>query len=124
MNILSMDHITKSYGERFLFDQTSFYLQEGEKVGVIGINGTGKSTLLKMMAAQEEPDQGTVTLAGHVVCSYLPQHPVFQEKDTVLEAVLRKCRESAAATAHMDGKDVQAKAMLTRLGVEDFDALC
>lgn len=124
MNILSMDHITKSYGERFLFDQTSFYLQEGEKVGVIGINGTGKSTLLKMMAGQEEPDQGTVTLAGHVVCSYLPQHPVFQEKDTVLEAVLRKCGESATATAHMDGKDVQAKAMLTRLGVEDFDALC
>lgn len=124
MNILSMDHITKSYGERLLFDDTSFYLQEGEKVGVIGINGTGKSTLLKMMAGQEEPDLGTVTLAGHVVCSYLPQHPAFEEQDTALEAVLRKCRESAAATAHMEGKEVQAKAMLTRLGAGDLDAPC
>lgn len=124
MNILSMDHITKSYGDRLLFDDTSFYLQEGEKVGVIGINGTGKSTLLKMMAGQEEPDLGTVTLAGHVVCSYLPQHPAFEEQDTVLEAVLRRCRESAAATAHMEGKEVQAKAMLTRLGAGDLDAPC
>ena len=79
-----MENINKSYGGRFLFDGTSFYLQEGEKVGVIGINGTGKSTLLKMMAGLEEPDEGTITVANHVVCSYLPQHPAFAEDDTVL----------------------------------------
>lgn len=115
MNILSIENITKSYGERLLFDDTSFYLQEGEKVGVIGINGTGKSTLLKMIAGIEEPDRGTVTVANHVVWSFLPQHPVFQEKDTVIEAVLKKCAEN---------REVQAKTMLTRLGVTEFDALC
>lgn len=124
MNILSMDNITKSYGGRLLFDSTSFYLQEGEKVGVIGINGTGKSTLLKMMAGLEEPDQGTVTMANHVICSYLPQHPVFEETDTVLKAVLRKCDESDQQRNHVEEKEVQAKTMLTRLGVTDFNALC
>ena len=116
MNILSIENITKSFGERRIFDNTSFYLQEGEKVGVIGINGTGKSTLLKMMAGLEEPDMGTVTRANHVVISFLPQHPAFQEKDSVLEAVLKCC------TA--EDKEVQAKIMLTRLGVTDFEARC
>ena len=124
MNVLSMDSITKSYGDYFLFDNTSFYLQEGEKVGVIGINGTGKSTLLKMMAGLEEPDQGTVTLANHVICSYLSQHPVFDETDTVLKAVLRKRDESGLQRTHMEEAEVQAKTMLTRLGVTDFNALC
>ena len=80
MNILSMEDIEKSYGERKLFDHTSFFMQEGEKVGVIGVNGTGKSTLLKMIAGEEEPDGGSITRAGHLVCSYLPQHPVFERE--------------------------------------------
>lgn len=148
MNILSIENITKSFGERLLFDNTSFYLQEGEKVGVIGINGTGKSTLLKMMAGLEEPDEGTVTMANHVVCSFLPQHPVFQEKDTVIEAVLKRYAESnlqagkaepnvpnkapvlrdtqekEAAYREMQSRETRAKTMLTRLGVTDFNALC
>lgn len=114
MNILSIENITKSFGDRPLFDRTSFYLQEGEKVGIIGINGTGKSTLLKMIAGLEEPDEGSVTIANHVVCSYLPQHPLFQEKDTVIEAVQRRC----------GAEDAQIKSMLTRLGVTDFEAVC
>lgn len=114
MNILSIENITKSFGDRPLFDHTSFYLQEGEKVGIIGINGTGKSTLLKMMAGLEEPDEGSVTIANHVVCSYLPQHPLFQEKDTVIEAVQRRCK----------AEESQIKSMLTRLGVTDFEAVC
>lgn len=114
MNILSIENITKSFGERPLFDHTSFYLQEGEKVGMIGINGTGKSTLLKMIAGVEEPDEGSITMANHVVCSYLPQHPVFQEKDTVMEAVRKRCGVS----------ETQIKTMLTRLEVTDFEALC
>lgn len=124
MNILSMENINKSYGGRFLFDGTSFYLQEGEKVGVIGINGTGKSTLLKMMAGLEEPDEGTITVANHVVCSYLPQHPVFAEDDTVLGAVLKKCGESTQQGQSAEEKETQAKTMLTKLGVTDFKASC
>lgn len=124
MNILSMENINKSYGGRFLFDETSFYLQEGEKVGVIGINGTGKSTLLKMMAGLEEPDEGNITVANHVVCSYLPQHPVFAEDDTVLGAVLKKCGESTQQGQSAEEKETQAKTMLTKLGVTDFKASC
>ncbi|MCI8935368.1 MAG: ABC-F family ATP-binding cassette domain-containing protein [Lachnospiraceae bacterium] len=124
MNILSMENINKSYGGRFLFDGTSFYLQEGEKVGVIGINGTGKSTLLKMMAGLEEPDEGTITVANHVVCSYLPQHPAFAEDDTVLGAVLKKCGESTRQGQSAEEKETQAKTMLTKLGVTDFEASC
>ncbi|GFI03780.1 energy-dependent translational throttle protein EttA [Lachnospiraceae bacterium] len=124
MNILSMENINKSYGGRFLFDGTSFYLQEGEKVGVIGINGTGKSTLLKMMAGLEEPDEGTITVANHVVCSYLPQHPAFAEDDTVLGAVLKKCGESTRQGQSAEEKEAQAKTMLTKLGVTDFEASC
>jgi len=124
MNILSMENINKSYGGGFLFDGTSFYLQEGEKVGVIGINGTGKSTLLKMMAGLEEPDEGTITVANHVVCSYLPQHPAFAEDDTVLGAVLKKCGESTRQGQSAEEKETQAKTMLTKLGVTDFEASC
>ena len=119
-----MENINKSYGGRFLFDGTSFYLQEGEKVGVIGINGTGKSTLLKMMAGLEEPDEGTITVANHVVCSYLPQHPAFAEDDTVLGAVLKKCGESTRQGQSAEEKETQAKTMLTKLGVTDFEASC
>ena len=124
MNILSMENITKSYGDRLLFDNASFYLAEGEKVGIIGINGTGKSTLLKIMAGQEETDEGNVTMAGHVVCSFLPQHPVFEKEDKAIEAVLKKCRDNGAGTESGKELEVQAKTMLTQLGVTDFDAVC
>ena len=70
MNLINVENITKTYTERKLFEHASFSLQEGEKVGVIGINGTGKTTLLKMLAGQEEPDEGTITTANHVAVSY------------------------------------------------------
>lgn len=73
MNILTLENIDKNYSERKLFDHASFYLQEGEKVGIIGINGTGKSTLLRMMAGEEEPDNGRIVTANHVVIRMLPQ---------------------------------------------------
>ena len=77
MNLLSLEHLSKSYSRRQLFDDTSFFLQEGEKVGIIGINGTGKSTLLKIMAGLEETDEGTVTKANHAVIAYLPQQNIL-----------------------------------------------
>ena len=124
MNILSAENITKAYGERMLFNKASFYLQEGEKVGIIGINGTGKSTLLKMLVGIEEPDEGTVTCANHVVISFLPQHPVFKENDTVLQAINRRYRDGGSG--HKDEQEIltEAKTMLTRLGVDDFEAKC
>lgn len=89
MNILTVDNITKSYGVRKIFDGASFFLQEGEKAGIIGINGTGKSTLLKIIAGLEEADDGTVIKANHCLVRYLPQNPEFAPEETVLEAVLR-----------------------------------
>ena len=86
MNILTMDNITKAYGERAVLSGVSFSLEEGEKVGVIGINGTGKSTLLKILAGVEEPDEGSVILARHCVVRFLPQNPVFYPEKTVLQA--------------------------------------
>lgn len=123
MNILSIDNITKAFGERKLFDEASFFMQEGEKVGIIGINGTGKSTLLKMIAGLEEADDGSITYANHVVVSYLPQQPEFAADDTVLDAVLKKGRESSRSYED-ELREVEAKSMLTRLGVLNFSAKC
>ena len=120
MNILTVENITKAYGERKLFDRASFYLQEGEKAGIIGINGTGKSTLLKIIAGLEEPDEGRVVKANNTVIRFLPQNPVFQDDDTVLEAVLKGNR-----TAENESFiQADAKAMLTRLGVDNWDQPC
>ena len=71
--------------ESKIFDEADFYLEEGDKVGIVGINGTGKSTLLKIIAGLEEADQGQVIRANHVVISYLKQQPDFLEKETVME---------------------------------------
>lgn len=120
MNILTVDNITKSYGERKLFDNASFFLQEGEKVGIIGINGTGKSTLLKIMAGLEEPDEGSVVRAAGLVVRFLPQHPDFDQEDTVLEAVLK---ENTTPQNNWNAES-EAKAMMTKLGIHDFSEKC
>ena len=117
MNILTAEQITKSYTERVLLDGISFSLQEGEKVGVIGINGTGKSTLLKILSGLEEPDEGKLVLANHVIIRYLPQNPVFQEGKKVLDCVL----EHRAAHEEAWDREGDAKNMLTRLGILNFD---
>lgn len=114
MNILSLENITKSYTGRNLLDEASFYLHEGEKVGVIGINGTGKSTLLKIISGLEEPDSGKRTLASNIVVKYLPQSPEYDKEDTVIESVMKACSDGV--------KESDAKSMLTRLGIYDFDA--
>ena len=138
MNILTLEHITKSYGERKLFDDAFFYLQEGEKVGIIGINGTGKSTLLRMLAGEEEPDEGKRTCMNHMVIRFLSQQPLFHPEETVLESVLAagngpgmgKEAEGDAGREGTDGEGGRwvsrsdARAMLTRLGVNDFDQKC
>lgn len=116
MNIINLENITKTYTERKLFENASFYLHEGEKTGIIGINGTGKSTLLKIIAGIETPDAGTVTRAGNIVTRYLPQNPVFDPEHTILESVLSQCGEGVSDW----NLESDAKAMMTRLGISDF----
>ena len=116
MNIITLEHISKVFTERKVFDETDFYLQEGEKVGIVGINGTGKSTLLKIIAEKEEVDAGKVITASNLVIRYLPQHPEFEPHHKVLEAVVGTCPESE----RMD-RETQAKVMLTKLGFVDWE---
>ena len=112
--------MTKSYTERLLFDDTAFSINEGEKVGLIGINGTGKSTLLKIVAGLEEPDDGSVVRRRNLYIRYLPQIPVFTAGDTVLDAIVR----DNASEPHFSSREeieASAKNILTRLGIYDFD---
>lgn len=116
MNILTAEHLTKAYtAERTLLSDAAFSLQEGEKVGVIGVNGMGKSTLLKILAGVEEPDDGTVIMGNHVKMAYLEQTPVFEDTLTILKAALRG----------LDQQDMvlesEAKSMLYQLGFTDIE---
>ena len=127
MNLLTVDHVTKVFTQRKIFEDASFYLQEQEKVGVIGINGTGKSTLLKMIAGMEEPDSGEVIYANQIVVHYLPQMPEFDPDATVLESVLSYVsvgsvhKESNKDEHEMWNLESSAKSMMTKLGIYDFD---
>lgn len=116
MNILTIEHLTKSYTERLLFDDTSFSINEGEKIGLIGINGTGKSTLLKIAAGLEEPDQGTVVRGRNLYIRFLPQNPVFEPQLTVLECVIKE-NEGHEHSWDLEG---QAKNILTQLGITEY----
>jgi ABC transport system ATP-binding/permease protein len=89
MNLLSAEKISKNYGVKVLFSDLTFGIAEGEKIGLIGINGTGKSTLLKILVGLEHPDQGQVTYATNVRIGYLSQNPSFHEDSTVLEEVIK-----------------------------------
>lgn len=118
MNLVTIEHLTKSYTERLIFDDTDFSINEGEKIGLIGINGTGKSTLLKIVAGIEEPDKGTVVRGRNLDMRYLPQNPKFTEGDTIIESILR----DNEGHPHIWDMESQAKTMLTKVGIYDFDA--
>jgi ATP-binding cassette subfamily F protein uup len=113
--LLSAEKITKSYSEKKLLKDMSLFINEGDKIGVIGTNGTGKSTFLKIIAEIETPDAGTVTMASGVRISYLPQNPIFGEHLTVLEQVFL-----GASSEDQDLMEYEAKSILTRLGITDF----
>lgn len=117
MNLVTIEHFTKSYTERLLFDNTDFSIQEGDKIGLIGINGTGKSTLLKIVAGMETPDSGTLVHTRNLDIRYLPQNPRFMAGDTIIESILR----DNEGHPHLWDMESQAKSMLTKVGVYDFD---
>lgn len=89
MNLITLENITKSYSEKILVNNISLGINEGDKIGLIGVNGTGKSTLLKIIAGVEETDSGNITKPNKVRIEYLPQNPYYDESATVLEQVFK-----------------------------------
>lgn len=116
MNILTIKNLTKEYTDRKLFDCVDFNLEEGEKIGVIGINGTGKSTLLKIIAGVETADDGEYIKGTNVVINYLSQNPEFEKGITIYDYVIAANKESHDAHS-IEG---DAKTILNRLGFDDF----
>ena len=117
MNLLTLENISKSYTERMLFDHINLGINEGDKIGVIGINGTGKSTLLKIIAGLEEADDGTVTKGNKLRISYLPQTPVFDETKSILVNVT----EGQTAKESYRNITGEARAMLQKFGISNPD---
>ena len=111
MNIINIEHISKLFGDKLIFDDASFGLQEGDKVGIVGINGTGKSTLLRMVAGEETPDSGQIIRQNNLKMAYLPQTPEFPEDATVLSYALSG-----------DEEDWQVQSNLVQLGITEYDA--
>ena len=119
MNLLSLEQAQKSYGEKVLLKQANFYLNEGEKVGIIGINGTGKTTLLRILAGTEVPDEGSRTVANHVVLRFLEQNPQMPADMSVLEYVLQGEKEEDRWILEPD-----AKTLLMTFELNDFNQPC
>ncbi|MEA4924479.1 MAG: ABC-F family ATP-binding cassette domain-containing protein [Syntrophomonadaceae bacterium] len=152
MNLLVIDSVSKTYGEKALMQNISLGIDEGEKIGVLGINGSGKSTLLKIIAGQDEPDLGTITRNKSLRCSYLAQNPVYNPEAGVMDMVLngstpslqawenyragiRELENSAVApdelirlSEQLDMQEAwkwesEAQTILTRLGINEFETL-
>lgn len=113
--LLAAEHISKNYGTKQLLSDVSLYLNDGDKLGIIGLNGTGKSTLLKILAGAEPPDEGSIALNANTQILYLPQNPVVKDDLTVLEQVF-----AAYPPDFRELAGYEAEAMLTRLGISDF----
>ena len=119
MNLLTIKDMCKAYTDKVLFDHVDFSINENEKIGVIGINGTGKSTLLKIVAGLDKPDNGSVVKGNNVHIRYLPQNPEFTPGSTIYEYVI-----SANTTPENEWTiEGDAKTILGRLGFSDFDTI-
>lgn len=116
MILLSAQNISKTYMERKVLDNVSFFLNEGDRVGIVGINGTGKSTLLRILAGAEEADAGEIIRTNGIRLSYLPQIPEFGETGSVLEQVLAHLPEDLK-----ESKEYEAKSILEQMHLPDYD---
>lgn len=116
MILLSAQNISKTYMERRVLDDISFFLNSGDKVGIIGINGTGKSTLLRILAGKEHPDSGSVIRTNGIRISYLPQIPEFDASGSVLEQVIRHLPADLR-----DAKEYEARSVLRQFGITDCE---
>ena len=115
MNLLNIEHISKLYGDKVIFDDVSYGIQEGEKIGVIGINGTGKTTLLRIIAGLSLPDEGQVVTQNGLRVTYLPQNPEFPPGSTILSYVTE-------GVANQDwNPETEARRVLNRLGIENHE---
>lgn len=114
MNLLSVENLSKAFGEKVIFNNLTFGIDDKDKVGIIGINGTGKSTLLKIIAGEEEADSGNVIKMNGLRVGYLPQVPVFKDDEAVMDYMNRICSISNA------NEESEAKSILTRLGITDY----
>lgn len=113
--LLTAEHISLNFGLKQLLDDVTLYLNEGDKIGIIGINGTGKSSFLRILAGEQIPDEGTVSLDPNVQVSFLSQNPKMDEDLTVMEQVF-----AHFSPEFRDLMEYEAKTMLTRLGITDF----
>ena len=113
--LLSAEHINKNYGMKQLLSDSSLFLEEGQKLGIIGLNGTGKSTLLRILAEVEEPDEGHVTRYPNVQLAYLPQNPSMNDELTVLEQIFK-----SFPSEFRELNEYEAKTILTKLCITDF----
>ncbi len=112
MNIINLEHIEKIFGDKVIFDDASLGIQQGDKIGIIGINGTGKSTLLRIIAGEEEPDRGEVIRQNGLKILYLPQNPEFPREGTLASYVLKGDPQT----------DWQVESYLNILGITDLEA--
>lgn len=117
MNLLTMEHVSKAYTDRVLLDDVGFGINKNEKIGVIGVNGMGKSTLLKIVAGIEESDAGTISMGNQVKICYLPQTPVFEAGTTILRAAT----EGNYDELNRWTIEAEAKSMLNQLEFTDYD---
>lgn len=115
MNILNIEHISKIFGEKVIFDDVSYGIHEGDKIGIIGINGTGKTTLLKVIACLEEPDEGQVIRQNGLRITYLPQNPEFPKGANILDYVADGKWQKDWST------ESEARNVLNKLGISDHE---
>ncbi len=120
MNLLVMENVSKTYGDKLILDNVSLGIEKGEKIGLLGINGSGKSSLLKLLVGWEETDLGSITRNKDLQISFLPQNPRFDSESTVISSALNQIDDKDESDTWT--MESEARSILTRLGIGDFDA--
>ena len=115
MNILNIEHVSKVFGEKVVLDDVSYGVHQGDKIGIIGINGTGKSTILKIIGGLEEPDEGQVITQNGLRITYLPQMPEFPQGTSILDYVAEGKWQKDWST------ESEARNVLNKLGITDHE---